>query len=304
MPYVALQLLGLSAALSVMGVPPGSPAADTAMAATFAVLAIGTYRHGLAAPSAVSVLKGLLAFSATGLLAVLALQETSGPGRLFEEAVARPGGPTSVLLPDGLGSAYVSLVIGSALALVLYPHVLVPTFAARSADAVRRACIALPAWSALLAVLALGGLAARAVGVTSEPGRAELALPGLVRELLPPLASGLVLGAIGIGALVPAAVMSVAAATTFANNVYLEFVNPTALPEQVARVARWVSVMVKVGALGFVLGLRAQDAITLQLLGGVWILQTLPAVVLGLLLRRPHRYALLAGLVVGVVMGT
>jgi SSS family solute:Na+ symporter len=72
----------------------------------------------------------------------------------------------------------------------------------------------------------------------------------------------------------------------------------------VRAVARTVSVVVKIGALVFVLGLRTQDAISLQLLGGVWILQTLPAVVLALLVRWPHRYALLAGLVTGLVTGT
>jgi SSS family solute:Na+ symporter len=308
MPYVALQLLGLSAALTVMGVPADSVAADLAMAATFTVLAVGTFRHGLGAPAAVAPVKGVLAFAATALLVVLGLRATGRAADLFRESgsalAAAPSGQGSLLLPDGLGSAYVSLAVGSALALVLYPHVLTPTFAARSEEVVRRVSIGLLGWTALLAVLALGGLAARADGIRVPPGHAELALPALVRDLLPSGASGAVLGAFGIGALVPAAVMSVAAATTFANNVYLEYLNPTALPEQVARVARWVSVLVKVGALAFVVGLRAQDAITLQLLGGVWILQTLPAVVLGLLLRRPHRYALLAGLVAGVAVGT
>jgi SSS family solute:Na+ symporter len=308
MPYVALQLLGLSATLAVMGIAPGSLGADLAMAATFTVLALGTFRHGLGAPAAVAALKGVLAFGVTALLVVLVLRAEDGTAALFDAAgtalAASPAGQGSLLLPSGLGSAYVTLAVGSALALVLYPHVLTPTFAARSADVVRRACIGLLAWSALLGVLALGGLAARAHGVRVPPGHAELALPALVRDLLGSVGSGAVLAAFGIGALVPAAVMSVAAATTFASNVYLEYLNPTALPEQVARVARWVSVLVKVGALAFVVGLRAQDAITLQLLGGVWILQTFPAVILGLLLRHPHRYALLAGLVTGVATGT
>ncbi|MGL4742916.1 MAG: sodium:solute symporter family protein [Dermatophilaceae bacterium] len=308
MPYVALQLLGLSSALTVMGVPSGSVGADLAMAATFAVLAVATFRHGLGAPAAVAPVKGVLVFAVTALLTVLALRATGGAGSLVDRAGTAlddvPTGQGSLLLPAGLGSAYVSLAVGSALALVLYPHVLTPTFAARSPAVIRRVCIGLLAWTALLGVLALGGLAARARGIAVPPGHAELALPALTGELLPEVAAGAVLGAFGIGVLVPAAVMSVAAATTFANNVYLEYVNPTALPDQVARVARWVSVLVKVAALAFVVGLRAQDAITLQLLGGVWILQTLPAVLIGQVSRRPHRYALLAGLVVGVAAGT
>ncbi len=306
MPYVALQLLGLSALLTVMGVPADGLGADAALAVTFGVLAVGTYRRGLRAPAVVAVLKGLTSFVVAVVLTLLVLRATGGPAALFGQAdqalSARPGG--SLLLPQGLASAYVTLAIGSALALLLYPHVLLPTFAARSADVVRRASIGLLAWTALLAVLAVGGLAATALGVQVPAGRAELAVPVLVRELLPPVPSGLVLGAIAIGALVPAAVMSVAAASTFASNVYLEYVNPTALPAQVTTVAKVVSVLVKLGALGFVVGLQARDAITLQLLGGVWILQTLPAVLLGLRWRAPHRYALLAGLVGGVLLGT
>jgi solute:Na+ symporter, SSS family len=305
MPYIALQLLGVSALLTVIGVPADGPAADAALAAVFGVLAVGTYRRGLRAPAIVAVLKAVVSFGLTAVLALLVLRATGGPAPLFDRAgsaLAASGG--SLLLPNGLGSAYVTLAIGSALALLLYPHVLLPTFAARSERAVRTATIGMLAWTALLAVLALGGLAAAALGVRVPPGRAELAVPVLVRELVGPLPGGLLLGAVAIGALVPAAVMSVAAGATFASNVYLEFVNPTALPAQVALVARAVSVLVKLGALGFVVALQARDAITLQLLGGVWILQTLPAVLLGLRWRWPHRYAVLAGLVVGVVAGT
>lgn len=309
MPYIALQLLGVAALLSVMGLPAHGPAADLALTATFAVLAVGTYRRGLAAPAVVAVLKGVLLFLLTGLLIGLVLHATGGTGALFARAGTVPVGESgesgdSLPLPAGLGPAYVSLAAGSALALLLYPHVLLPAFAARSADVLRRTSLGLLAWTALLAALALAGLGARALGVLAPRGKAELAIPMLVRDLLPPAQTGLVLGAIAIGALVPAAVMSVAAASTFATNIYLEYVNPTAIPAQVTRVAKVVSVLVKFAALVFVLGLGAQEAITLQLLGGVWILQTLPAVLLGLRARRPHRYALLGGLVVGLCLGT
>ena len=60
----------------------------------------------------------------------------------------------------------------------------------------------------------------------------------------------------------------------------------------------------KFGALAFVLGLDAQDAINFQLLGGVWILQTLPALVISLYTRWLHRWALLAGWAVGMAYGT
>jgi solute:Na+ symporter, SSS family len=306
MPYVALQLLGIAALLTALGVPERGVLADVALSATFAILAVGTYRHGLRTPAAIAVVKAILVFAATASVAWVALRATGGPRVLFPRAAGaltgHPGG--ALLLPGGLGVPYVTLAVGSALALLLYPHVLLPALAARSGDVLRRNAIGLLAWTALLGVLALLGLVALGRGVRVPPGRAELAVPVLVHETLPPVPAGIVLGAIGIGALVPAAVMSIGAASTFASNIYLEYVNPTALPGQVTQVARVVSVLVKVGALAFVLGLRSQDAITLQLLGGVWILQTLPALVIGLRWGWPHRYALLAGLIAGLTIGT
>jgi len=47
-----------------------------------------------------------------------------------------------------------------------------------------------------------------------------------------------------------------------------------------------------------------QNAINLQLLGGIWILQTFPAIVFSLYTRWFHRWALLAGWAVGMTYGT
>ncbi len=306
MPYVALQLLGISALLTVLGVPPHGPVTDVALTATFTVLAVSTYRHGLRAPTVVAAVKAVLVFATTAALVWAGLHAVGGPGAVVRVAdpVLRARPDASLLLPQGLASSYITLAVGSALALVLYPHVLLPAFAARDGDVLRRVSVWMPAWTALLAVVAFAGLAAVAGGITVPAGRAELALPTLLHARLPALLAGLVLGVVAIAALVPAAVMSVAAASTFASNVYLEYVNPAALPSQVTQVARVVSVLVKLGALVFVVGLRGRDAITLQLLGGVWILQTLPALVLGWRTRRLHRYGLLVGLVVGLALGT
>jgi SSS family solute:Na+ symporter len=61
---------------------------------------------------------------------------------------------------------------------------------------------------------------------------------------------------------------------------------------------------VKLGALIFVLALSKTFSINLQLLGGVWILQTFPSIVVGLYTRWFHRWALIAGWAVAMVYGT
>jgi SSS family solute:Na+ symporter len=211
---------------------------------------------------------------------------------------------SALLLSPEQRPAYATLALGSALALLMYPHVLTAGFAADGPRTLRKVSVALPAWTGLLALFGFLGIAALATGVRAPEGGAETAVPMLVDRLMPGPLAGLVFGAITVGALVPAAVMSIAAATCFVRNVYVEYVHPTATPKRQVRIAKAVSLTAKVGAVAFVFGLRDQDAINLQLLGGVWILQTFPAVALGLFTGRLHPRALLAGWAVGMAAGT
>ncbi|HJS96299.1 MAG TPA: hypothetical protein VJ741_18685, partial [Solirubrobacteraceae bacterium] len=101
-----------------------------------------------------------------------------------------------------------------------------------------------------------------------------------------------------------AAIMAIAAANLFTRNIYSAYFRRGADPREEAAVSKIVSVLVKLGALAFALFVSTKSAIDLQLLGGVWIIQTLPAVFLGLYTRWFHRWALLAGWVVGMATGT
>ena len=98
--------------------------------------------------------------------------------------------------------------------------------------------------------------------------------------------------------------MSIASANLYTRNIHREFFNPSLSGRAEAQIAKWVSLIVKFGALVFVLFLPLQYAIELQLLGGVWIVQTFPAVVLGLFTRRLNDWALLCGWAVGTLAGT
>ena len=68
--------------------------------------------------------------------------------------------------------------------------------------------------------------------------------------------------------------------------------------------AKVVSLFVKFGALLFVLKLPAPYAIEMQLLGGIWMAQLFPAVVVGVFTRWLNPWALLGGWVAGMVSGT
>ena len=109
--------------------------------------------------------------------------------------------------------------------------------------------------------------------------------------------------AIGIGALVPAAIMSIAAANLFTRNIYKEYLRKDATHAQEARVSKITSLVVKVGAVACIVFLDPQFSIDLQLIGGIIILQTAPAVAIGLFTRWLHRGGLIAGWAAGMALG-
>jgi solute:Na+ symporter, SSS family len=132
-------------------------------------------------------------------------------------------------------------------------------------------------------------------------------VPALVTAMFPNWFAGFAFAAIAIGALVPAAVMSIGAANLFTRNFWKAYVNPDITPEGEAQVAKITSLAVKFGALLVILYLPTQFALDLQLLqllGGLWILQTFPAVVFGLFSNYFRAPALLAGWAVGFFGGT
>ncbi|MEU0390142.1 sodium:solute symporter family protein [Streptomyces chartreusis] len=308
MPYLALQLLGVRAVLAVGGLYPRGATSDLIMFGLFAVLTVATYRHGLRTPTTLSALKGIAIFCSAFAVTALVLVRLDGPGNMLQRAAhrlaARGASDASLTLAPDQQSAFLTLALGSALALLMYPHVLTAAFAASGTETLRRASVALPAWAGVLGLFGMLGVGALAVGIRPPPGRAEAAVPLLVEHLMSPLLAGLVLGVMTVGALVPAAVMSIAAASLFVRNVYVAYFHPTATPKRQVRVARWLSLTAQLGAVAFVYGARDQTAINLQLLGGIWILQTFPTVTVGLFTRWLHQRALLVGWATGMVTGT
>jgi SSS family solute:Na+ symporter len=319
MPYIALQLVGIEAVLTVMGIGgTGSVfTRDLPLIIAFAVVAVYTYLAGLRAPALIAFVKDTLIY-VTVIVAILYI-----PGRLGgwshvfgvaqahlsskNPATGKPFG-SLVVMPAGEW-AYASLALGSALALFVYPHAVTGVFAAKRRDVIRRQAAMLPAYTLVLGLIALFGYLARAVpavnaGVKAHGNNPQLSVPLLFEHMFPSWFAGIGDAAIVIGALVPAAVMSIAAANLFTRTIYKELIRPYASPAEETRVARIASLVMKIGALGFVLELNKTFSINLQLLGGIWILQTFPAVVIGLYTRWFHRYALIVGWAVAMAYGT
>ena len=296
MPYIAVQLIGLRSVLTVLGLPGGWP-----LTAAFAVLAVFTFRSGLRAPALISILKDVLILW-TVLAAVVAIAMTAGGIRHVFHLVsaARPG---ALLLSPDAQLGYVTLVLGSALGLLPYPHVMTGFLAARNRLTVKRNLAALPVYTLMLGIVALLGYVALAAGVRPVGGDPNTVVPALFDVMFPAWCAGLAFAAIGIGALVPAAIMSIAAANLFTRGIYRPYLRPHASAAEETTVSRLASLSAKLGAVVVIVALNPRFAIDLQLIGGVVILQTLPALAIGLYTSWAHRYALGAGLLAGLGCG-
>ncbi|HEX3674927.1 MAG TPA: sodium:solute symporter [Rhizomicrobium sp.] len=307
MPYIALQLVGIQVVLAGLGIHGEWP-----LVIAFVVLAVYTYSSGLRAPALIAMVKDALIYITVIAAIVIIPAELGGFGKIFAHVDAKAlllAAPTSTNL--GAQSAYITLAIGSALALLLYPHAITGVLSSSSGVAIKRNAVALPAYSLALGLIALLGFMALAAGVKTNPAYAaefktygpNFAVPALFLSMFPKWFVGVAFAAIAIGALVPAAIMSIACANLFTRNIWREYIEPDCAPARESQVAKIVSLVVKLGALAFILELHDQ-AIQLQLLGGIIIIQTLPALVFGLYTRWLHPRALLIGWMFGIASGT
>ena len=314
MPYIALQLVGIEAVLKTMGVTGSSPLARHApIIIAFAILAAYTYQSGLRAPALIAFVKDTLIYLVIIVAVIYLPAKLGGWGSIFDAAdkkfTASPAPGDGILLNANNQLQYITLALGSALALFLYPHSVTGVLASRNRNVIKRNMSALPAYSFLLGLLALLGFAAIASGVKPLPGAragsvdSNTVVPLLFDMQFPSWFAGVAFAAIGIGALVPAAIMSIAAANLFTRNIYKEYIKRDATHAQEAQVSKIASLVVKVGAVAFIIFLDPQFSIDLQLIGGVIILQTAPSVALGLYTRWLHRGGLIAGWAAGMAMG-
>jgi SSS family solute:Na+ symporter len=313
MPYIALQLVGIQVVIAGLGFHAQGFARDLPLIIAFAILAAYTYSSGLRAPALIALVKDMLIYL-TVIVAIIVIPLHLGGYRTVFAAI--PHDKLFLAPPSGgnLGaySAYATLALGSAFALFLYPHSLTGLLSAQRRLVVKRNMALLPAYSIALALIAALGYMAYAAGVAGRPAYTDyfaqygpnFAVPALFLDQFPSWFVGVAFAAVAIGALVPAAIMSIAASNLFTRNIYRDLFHRSLAGADEARAAKLISLVIKVGALAFIIFLPTRYAIQLQLLGGIWIIQTLPALVLGLFTPWFHGRALTLGWLVGMATGT
>ncbi len=305
MPYIALQLVGIKVVIAAFGIHGEWP-----LILAFIILSAYTWSSGLRAPAVIAIVKDVMLYVMV-LVAIIWLPlKLGGYAHIFNAAnQALAAHKSSIHLAQGQFLGYSTLAIGSAIALMLYPHTATAVLSAKSANTVRRNAAMLPAYSFLLGLIALLGYAALAAGIHVKPTETSSVVPLLFLQQFAPSFAGFCLAGIAVGALVPAAIMSIAASNLFTRNIWGVFARTKMTPQQESTMAKSVSLVVKFGALVFVLKLQTAFAIQMQLLGGIWIAQLFPAVILGAFLRSHsrlalHPHALFIGWLAGMASGT
>ena len=319
MPYIALQLIGIQAVLEVAGIGGSGNwlAKDLPLLIAFAVLAAYTYTSGLRAPAIIAFVKDALIYLVIVVAVIYLPTKVGGWGHIFDAADTKmqtankvtgktqrfdPGpapnssGPTSPWPSDRRWRCSCTRTRS--------PPASRPRTGTPS-GATPRSCRRTPScWRSWHCWDGSRSPPRPPPSAPTAKPNAQLVIPQLFEDQFPSWFAGIAFAAIAVGALVPAAIMSIAAANTFTRNIYKEWLRPDASPKHEAQVSKIASLVVKVFAVGFVLTMDKQNAINLQLLGGIWILQTFPAIVFGLYTRWFHRWALLTGWAVAMAYGT
>jgi len=322
LPYIALQMFGIQVSIQAL-IPPQYLTgifADVPLFIAFVILAAYTYSSGLRAPALIALVKDVMVLTLVLVAVIYVPIRLGGFAHIFAVATAHqpvvaskivaakaagvypPSAFTIFLKTPGAMVAYTTLALGSALALFLYPHSMLGVLSSNDRNVVKRNTALLPIYSLMLGLLALLGF--MALALPKPPAAGNGAVPALITQLFPNWLAGFAFAAISIGALVPAAVMSIAAANLFTRNIYKEYFRPNCSEREESQAAKISSFLIKFGALLFIIFVPTQNIISFQLLGGVWIIQTLTPVFLGLYTHWFNRWAMLIGWAAGMIIGT
>ena len=309
LPYIALQIVGMQSVLTVMlsGTANSNTVEEISLLIAFVILAAFTYTSGLRGATLTAIFKDILIWiTVIALIVVVPLSIVGGFGTAFKDVKKQ----SYITLSDSLVPGYATLVLGSALALYLYPHAINGVLSSESAQKLRTSTALLPLYGVGLAIMALMGILVYAVPSAMnflshfpESSRGILVVPSLILYTMPAWFSGIALLGIFVGGLVPAAIMAMSQASLLTRNIIKE-IKPNMPASSEIRITKISSTAFKFIALGFVFVVPATYAISLQLLGGILIVQILPAVFFGLYVKSSLRKEpLIVGLLVGIFSG-
>lgn len=293
LPYIALQMVGIEYVLDTIAIP-----LTYGLVIAFLLVAGFTFVSGLRGPALTAILKDAIIWAAVLVVIIYIPIRMGGFGAVFGKAGLIS--PTTLSVSPTIQVGYVTLALGSALALFLYPHAVTGTLGSKDAKTIKRNASLLPLYNVLLLIVAIIGIAA----VANNGGFfsvSSTAFPSVIKNLFPSTFTSFAFAAIVVGSIVPASIMALASANLLTRNVYLEYINPKASSKTQSDLSRVLVFAVIIAALIFTLVPAASgEIIYLQTFGGAFILQTLPAVYISLYTRKLNKYAVGLGWLVGL----
>jgi SSS family solute:Na+ symporter len=126
---------------------------EVSLIIAFVILAAFTFTSGLRGATLTAVYKDILIWLTVAVVVVATLVTVGGFGPAFENLQ-----PKYVTVPANMVPAYMTLILGSALALYLYPHAVNGVLSAESEHKLRLSTSFLPLYGIGLGLLALFGV--------------------------------------------------------------------------------------------------------------------------------------------------
>ncbi len=296
-PYLVLQLKGLGIIVSTSSYGALSPAFGMSVGA--AVIALFVAVSGVHGPASIALIKDLMILLVVVFLGLyLPYKVAGGIGPMFA-GIEKAHPHYLAFAPRGQSVAWFdSTVALTACGFFMWPHSFASIYTARDERTLRRNAVVAPLYGLLLLFALFVGFAAllRVPGLTGKD--IDLALFKVALTELPPVVIGLI-GAAGVlTALVPGAMMLMAASTTLARDVY-PLARGGASDGEVAIAAKIFVPVVAGVALYFALT-GGDTIVALLLMGYALVTQLFPALMVSL---APRRVFTASGAFVGIGVG-
>ena len=297
-PYLQLQLTGLGIIVEMASY--GGVSKSAAMIISFALVAAFVYSSGLRGAAWISIVKDLLLLFAVVFMGIaLPYMYFGGIDKMFDVLIAAK--PAHLVLPGSTkvmgDSWFISTVLLTSLGFYMWPHLFGVIFSARSGNTLRRNAVFMPLYTITLPFIFLVGFTALLVVPGLSNG--DLSLLTVVQKSFPAWFLGIIGAAGALTAMVPAAVLILAAATLFAKNFWRPVISPGMSDDQVATLAK--ALVIVVTAIALYLAIYSSSTlVSLLLTGYSGVTQFFPGVTLGLFWKRVTMPGVFAGLVVGV----
>jgi len=297
-PYLQLQLTGLGLIVNVA--TDGAVSGPVAMLVSFALVAAFVYSSGIKGNAWVAVMKDIMMILAIVAIGITIPYLQFGGIAPMLDQVAETSREYLVLpgtTEDQGVLWYMSTVLLTSLGFFMWPHLFGPIFTARDDGIFRRNAVALPLYQlGILFVFFVGFAALLLIPNLQNP---DMALLEVVKRTYPNWFLGFVGAAGAVTAMVPAAVLTLTAATLFAKNVLQRAIMPDMSDSTVTSVSRFSVIGITAIALLFAIALP-NALVDLLLIGYNGVTQFLPGVLFAILGWRVSPWAVGAGLLTGI----